>query len=53
MVLDEAGDTGCKHTRLARPRAGDDQQWTFIMENGFALCGVEPSEGLCVTGRGV
>jgi hypothetical protein len=42
----QVGDPPGEHGRLARPRAGDDEQRRALMEHRVALLGVEPCEKL-------
>ena len=43
-LADEVGDAMRDDARLARARAGEDQQRTFGLENGFLLFGIEAGE---------
>src|SRR5260370_30287982 len=40
-ALDKPRDAINQRARLARPGAGDDQQWTIAMSHGGELCGVQ------------
>ena len=42
----QVGDPPGQHGRLARPRAGDDEQRRALMQHRLALLGVEPFEKL-------